>query len=147
MTHARQQIRERIASNVGALTTTGSRVFQSRVYNLEQSSLPALLIYSKSETDERDTFQTMDGLTRNLAVVIEGYANGASNLDDTLDTISEEVEIAVAADPTCNGLAKDCSLEATDIDFDGEGDSPVGVVRMTWAVLYRTTTTAPGTAI
>ena len=61
-----------------------------------------------TETDERDTFQTMDGLTRNLAVVIEGYAKGASNLDDTLDTISEEVEIAVAADPTCNGLAKEC---------------------------------------
>ena len=102
---------------------------------------------SDLETSERDTFQTTNGLARDLDVQIEGYARTATNLDDVLDTISEEVETAVAADPTVNSLALDCSLTATEIDFTGEGDSPVGLVRLTWTVRYRTATTAPGTAL
>ena len=47
--HVRQQIRERIGTTLTGLTTTGSNVFESRVYPLEDSKLPALIIYTKSE--------------------------------------------------------------------------------------------------
>ena len=50
--HLRQQIREQIGTTLTGLTTTGSNVFQSRVYQLEDSNLPALLIYTKSEESE-----------------------------------------------------------------------------------------------
>ena len=43
--HVRQQIRERIATTITGLSTTGSNVFQSRVYPLDVDSLPALLVY------------------------------------------------------------------------------------------------------
>ena len=44
--HLRQQIRERIGTTLTGLSTTGTNVFQSRVYQLEDSNLPALLIYT-----------------------------------------------------------------------------------------------------
>lgn len=149
MTHVRQQIRERIATNVTGLTTTGARVYQSRVYNLEAANLPGLLVYSNNETSERDTMGILanQDLDRTLELVIEGYASTASNLDDVLDLIAEEVETAVAADPTCNGLSKDLFLSETTISLTGEGDSPAGVLSLTFEVSYRTTTTAPGTAL
>jgi len=38
--HVRQQIRERLATDLTGLTTTGRRVYQSRVYSLEDGNLP-----------------------------------------------------------------------------------------------------------
>lgn len=146
MAHVRQQIRERIATNCTGLTTTGTNVFQSRIYNLESGNLPCLLIYSKSETSGRLTMQPTDSLNRDLDVVVEGYVR-ATTIDDTLDTISAEVEVAIASDPTCNDLAIDTFLSSTEIDYDGEGDQPIGVVRMTWSVNYETKTTVPTTAL
>ena len=121
-------------------------MFQSRIYNLESGNLPCLLIYSKSETSDRLTMQTTDSLNRDLDVVVEGYVQ-ATSIDDTLDTISAEVEVAIASDPTCNDLAIDTFLSATEIEYDGEGDQPMGVVRMTWSVNYETKTTVPTTAL
>ena len=147
MSHVRQQIRERIATNVTGLTSTASRVFQSRVYNLQSTELPGLLVYTTSEQSERDSFISSNGLNRVVDVVVEGYAKAASNLDDSLDTISAEVEAALAADPTCNSLSKDLALASTEIEYTGEGDQPIGLVRMTFNVVYRTTATAPTSAI
>lgn len=147
MTHARQQIRERVATVVTGLTTTAGRVYQSRIYNLEKTDLPCLLVYSRNEDSERDTHTSTNGLARNLSIVIEGYQKGASNLDDSLDTIAEEVETALGADPTLNALVKDQSIQASEIEYTGEGETPIGLVRMTFEVNYRTTTTAPGTSI
>ena len=115
MAHVRQSIRERIATNCTGLTTTGTNVFQSRIYNLESGNLPCLLIYSKSETSDRLTMQPTDSLNRDLDVVVEGYVR-ATTIDDTLDTISAEVEVAIAGDPTCNDLAIDTFLSSTEID-------------------------------
>jgi hypothetical protein len=56
--HVRQQIRERIATTITGLTTTGSNVYQSRVYPLDSVSLPALLVYTLSEGSEVDTMGT-----------------------------------------------------------------------------------------
>ena len=121
MTHARQQIRERVAGDVTGLTTTGSRVYQSRIYNLEKTDLPCLLVYSKNEDSERDTFRGTNGLARNLSIVIEGYQKGATNLDDSLDTIAEEVEEALGANATLNGLVKDLSIASTEAEYTGNG--------------------------
>jgi hypothetical protein len=92
MSHVRQQIRERIAANVTGLTTTGSNVFASRVYNISTSELPALLVYAISESSERDSFLSTNGLERSVDILVEGYATTSANLDSVLDTISAEVE-------------------------------------------------------
>ena len=64
--HIRQQIRERIATNLTGLTTTGTRVYQSRVYPLEDNNLPGLIIYTVSEESEPAVIGTDRLLDRKL---------------------------------------------------------------------------------
>ena len=94
--HLRRQIRERAATTLTGLTTTGSNVFQSRVYPMESAGLPGLCIYT---TDEAIEMQSMGGtrnVSRDLTLIVEGYATDSANVDDTLDQIGKEVEVAMS---------------------------------------------------
>ena len=86
--HIRQQIRERVATTLAGLSTTGSNVFQSRVFNLEESKLPAIIIYTKSEAGELLEMGSTRTLQRTLSLVVEAYVKAISNFDDTIDTIA-----------------------------------------------------------
>lgn len=147
MSHVRQQLRERAATTLTGLTTTGSKVYQSRVFPLGAANLPGLLIYTKSEDSEIVTMSGARTLLRNLSLVIEGYVKAVSNYDDTVDTIAKEVETAMGNDVTLNGLAKNSYLESTEIEYDGEGEKPVAVVSLTYTVEYMTKENAPQTAV
>ena len=50
--HIRQQIRERVGTTLTGLTTTGSNVYQSRVYNLEDSIREMITMWSKRNSNE-----------------------------------------------------------------------------------------------
>ena len=145
--HIRQQIREEFGTTLTGLTTTGSNVYESRVYPLENGSLPALIIYTKSETSEPIVIGTQRLMSRELSVVVEGYAKATSNFDDTIDTISNEVEAAIAADRTLDGLAKDTYLESTEIEFNSEGEKPLGYVSLTFLTNYYVKENAPDVAV
>ena len=144
--HVRQQIRERVGTVLTGLTTTGSNVYQSRVYPLSTSNLPGLLIYTLSETSEPDTMGVQQGVERLLTLAVEGYAKATANLDDTLDTICKEVETAIAGDTKLNNLARNAFLTSTEIQLNGDGEQPIGVATMTFEVNYRTINNAPDVA-
>ena len=145
--HIRQQIREYFGTNLTGLSTTGSNVYESRVYPIENSKLPALVIYTKSETSEPIVIGTDRVMSRELSVVVEGYAKATSNFDDTIDTISKEVEEAIAADRTLGGLAKDTYLESTEISFNAEGEKPLGFVSLTFISNYYVKEQNPDVAV
>jgi hypothetical protein len=145
--HIRQQIREKFGTTLTGLTTTGSNVFESRVYPLENTNLPALIIYTKSETSEPIVIGTDRVMSRELSVIVECYAKATSNFDDTIDTISKEVEVAIAADRTLDGLAKDTYLESTEIEFNAEGEKPLGYVSLTFLTNYYVKEKAPDVAV
>lgn len=136
MSHLRQLIRSNIVTTVTGLATTGSRVYQTRIYPLEQSKLPGLCVYTRSETTEYTTISPPRRQERTLDVVIEIYASATTNLDNTLDTVSAQIEEALAADLTRGGYAKDTKVIAFEADFDGSGEQPVGVGRLTVQVTY-----------
>jgi len=138
MSHVRQQIRDDIVTTLTGLTTTGSNIFRSRIFPLEETNLPALCIYTKSETSEYDTIGLPRSVNRILDVAVEAYVKGVSNYDNTLDTIAVEMEEAIAADITLGGLAKDAQITAFEADFAGDGEQPVAVGRFTVTVEYRT---------
>ena len=50
--HIRQQIRERAGTVLTGLTTTGSNVFETRIYPLKTQITSALVIYTKNEISE-----------------------------------------------------------------------------------------------
>lgn len=147
MSHVRQQIREYFGTNLTGLTTTGSNVFESRVYPLDNTRLPALLIYTKSEASEPIVIGTDRVMSRELSVVVEGYVKSTTNFDDTIDTISKEVEEAIAADRTLGGLAKDTYIESTEITFNAEGEKPMGYVSLTFISNYYVQEKNPDVAV
>lgn len=147
MSHVRQQIREQIGTTLSGLATTGSNVYQSRVYPLNESSLPALLVYSKAESSTITTMGAGLATERILNVTIEAYVKANLDFDDTIDTICAEIETAMGNDPKLNGKARFSYLESTDIEFDGDGENPVGYATMNYIVEYRTLQNAPETGI
>jgi hypothetical protein len=146
MSHLRQQIRERVASTLTGLTTTGSNIFQSRIYPMEQASLPGLIVYSVSESTMPVTMGAIRDMDATLTLAIEAYAIGA-NLDDSLDTICKEVQVAMYGDRTVNSLAKDLQLDSTTIVFAQDSDVPAGYATMNWSVNYQFAENNPEVAI
>lgn len=142
--HLRQQIREAAASIVGNLSTTSTRVFQSRVYNVQESELPCLLIMTNDEAVDIEN-SLLEAPARLLQLTVEGKAQATSDLDDTLDDVAEEVEVAMAADITMGGLTENVYLDGTSIQLTGEGDQPIGSVILNYIVSYRTPFGDPST--
>lgn len=138
MAHIRKSIRDNITTALTGLTTTGSNVFQTRFYPLAEAKLPALAIYTKSETTEYGTVHVPRTQIRTLDVTVEAYVSGNTNVDNTLDTIATEVEEALATDLTRGGNAKETKVISFDADFSGDGENPVGIGRFAIEVVYVT---------
>ena len=145
--HIRQQIREQVGSTLTGLTTTGSNVFQTRVYPLENTNLPALVIYTKSETSEPLVISANRIMSRELQLIIEVYVKQTSNFDDEVDKICKEVEIALSADTTINGLAKDSFIQSTEIEYNTEGEKPLSYGILTFLTNYYVDETRPDIAV
>lgn len=135
MAHARQQIRDQLKTTLTGLTTTGSRVFNSRVY--DHDALPSLAIYTLSE--ELGDEDLGNKQIRALNVVVEARAKATTNMDNTLDTIGAEVEAALFAsgDITLNGKCKEFNYDGADIELSGDADQPTGLLTMRFVALYR----------
>jgi hypothetical protein len=145
--HRRQAVREAIGTALTGLTTTGSRVFQSRVYPLETADLPGLLIFTGGETISPSTIHGPAVLERTLTVRVVGVARQTSNLDDTLDLIVKEVEIAVAG-MSIAGIATEITLTSIDEpELTGTSDQPTGQATMNFEVGYFTAENAPDVAL
>ena len=142
--HLRHQIRENVATTVSGLTTTGTRVFQSRVYPLEATNLPCLLVYTLSESVVYKSAGRPRQTLRTVQVVIEGVHALTADLDDKLDLICKEVEVAMCANVKRGSLAIDTRLEGTEITLvGGEGQKPMGSAKMSWLVEYSAREGAP----
>jgi len=145
--HIRQQIRERAGTVLTGLTTTGTNVFETRIYPLENTNLPALVIYTKNETSEPIVISTNRLMSRELELIVEVYVKQTSNFDDQVDKICKEVEVAISADTTLNGLAKDCFLQSTEIEYNTEGEQPLSYAVLTFLTNYYVQETAPDVAV
>lgn len=143
MPHARQSIREAVATALTGLATTGSRVFQSRMR--EQDTLPCLLV----ATNDESVSSNISGIQeRQLSISVTGVAKAASNVDDTLDTIASEVETAMQSAGTLGGLVDaPPALTLLSTSFDDSLEQPVGEVSLTFGCTYFTNAGAPGTTL
>ena len=150
--HVRQQIREAFAAQVTGLVTSGARVFQSRFYNMAETDLPGLKIYTEQEEiadNAGTTYQASPDLQRRtISLRCEAVARATANLDDTLDKMCNEVEKAIAANPTLGGLCKvQCWLVSTDINMDDGSDRPTGNAVMVWKIVVLTMSNTPDVAL
>lgn len=147
MAHVRKLIRDNIKTALTNLTTTGSNVYQSRVYPIGSAKLPGILLYNKSESVGYDTVSTPRLQTRVTEYDVEVYVKGTTNYDNTLDQICLEIEEALYTDLTRGGNALDTQITTFDSDFNGTGDQPVAVARLTVEVRYQVRENNPDVSI
>ena len=133
----RREIKERVATILTGLSSTGSNVFQSHVCPLENDDLPSLCIYTKDEEIEIGVTGDPRVYHSTMILIVDGYAQTFSNLDDQLDQIGIQVQVAMTEDIDTNNLVKDSYLSSVDISYSGEGTSPIGIIRHNYSVLYR----------
>lgn len=138
MAHVRKQIRDKVAtllaSNVGLVKR---RVYTTRVHPLNDSNLPAISVYTGSETSARLNAGVTD-MIRELSLEIDCYVKETSSFDDDVDAIAVQVEEAMAGNFTLDGLAKFTVLTSTQIQFDGDADQILGIAKLTYSVRYVT---------
>lgn len=133
--HARQQLRTALVTRVTGLTTTGPRVFASRMFPMAADSMPGLIVYTNDESSDDGSLGIPRLQHRTVSLSIEGYAKAANGLDDLLDQIAKEVETAISADPLLGGKARDCAIADTAFDL-GAADQNIGVIRMRYVAKY-----------
>jgi hypothetical protein len=138
MAHYRQQIREQVATTLTGLDTTGNNVFQSRIYNIEESKLPCICIYTVSETSEPISMSPPRSIEKVLDLVIEIYIKGLNSSSD-LETVLKEVKEKMFTDRLINNLAKDSYLTTQELTYNGEGDKNIAVGVLTYQVFYHHT--------
>lgn len=152
--HVAKQVLDAVVTACTGLTTTGSNVFRSRVHTMTESTLPALLIYSREDVfEEEEVGMQTDGNKGYhflLTLSIDAIEKDASETtaEDNLFEIRKEVQTALEADLTLSGKCKDLWLsEATVEDRTGAGDSPVLGMVMLWQFRYRIKQGTPDTVL
>jgi Zn-dependent M28 family amino/carboxypeptidase len=149
--HVRQQIRAAVAAAVTGLATTGTRVFASRVYPVAEGELPCLLITTGDEQAETANLAWRSAQRRELGIEVVALAQAASGVENTLDTIAEEVETALYATQSASTLAglllHPLRLDGIEVDLDGDGQRPTGALTLRLTATYETDAGVPGTAL
>jgi len=138
MAHYRQQIREQVATTLTGLDTTGNNVFPSRIYDIEESKLPCLCVYTTEESSEPISMSPPRSIEKILNLVIEVYVKGQNSASD-LETILKEVKEKMFTDRLINNLAKDSYLTTQELTYNGEGDKNIAVGVLTYQVFYHHT--------
>lgn len=149
MSHVRTQIRKAAAIALTGLATTGDNVFTNRRRPVGDDKLPCLLVYCGDEPRiEGVTTGNPKRLQRENKLIVKGVVKSSDTLDDTLDGIAAEVEVAIAANLTLGGLVRmGVWLEAIEVDETDELEKPAGVVVMTFSADYSTNSNAPEIAL
>jgi hypothetical protein len=84
---------------------------------------------------------------RSVNVEVVAVARAVADLDDTLDGICKEVEIALSMPLSAlAGIAKNVTLASTEIELTGGAEKPVGTATMTYVVEYFALENAPDVA-
>lgn len=143
--HVRKQIRKAVVAALQNLATTGSRVYESRVYPLSRAKLPGLLVYTTGEDSARE--DSPNESMRDLTLIVYGVARISEKLEDELDDIALEVEIELDTLGLA-GLAKIYhGIQGTIISMEADdADKPHGAIAMEFMYTYRTAAGAPDVA-
>lgn len=144
--HVRKQIRAAAVVALTSLTTTGARVYDSRVYPMQDADLPGLRVFTPEETSEPLEMGTTRARERTLTLGVDACVKANTGYADTAELICKEVEIALDANNTLGGLCKHIEPRSYGEDLSGEGEHPFVIARMKFTVVYHTRKGSPDVA-
>lgn len=142
MTHERKQIRDAVATMLLNKTAAGARVFVSRRAPIRPQDLPGITVYADSEeVDEGSTNSAPMEIKRRLEVSVDCWVNqGGSDatIEDTLDAMSLEVEVAMDSGVELQELCDTYWLASTELQSVLVGDKPIACAHLVYVVQYYT---------
>lgn len=139
MTHKRQDIREQVATT---LRTEFANVYTSRAKVLFEQDMPAVLVYTTTETIQKERWNT-DGfgnLFRDLEIAIEAVDIGKDDLDDKLDAMAETIEGLLDGWEMPNMKNAILRFKSTETDMSIDGNKIYGAIKLTFTITYQTET-------
>ena len=140
--HLHRQIREAVVTKLTGLTTTGSRVYANRLLPLPDATSATLLVTLDEETATQASFHTYPKYELELRLSVAAVCKASSGIDDTLDQVAKEVEVALADGITVGAV--NLPVFYTGMTFeDVLGDKPVGIKRMSFSVQFTAAANAP----
>jgi len=143
--HVRKQLRDQVAVLVTELTTYAVNVYKNRRYPVDSSELPCLIVQTGEEEIEILTIDYPAQQLRQEQLIISVIAETTVGMDDMLDEICKDIEIALAGNVS---IAKSFKLDSTSgIEPNVVGEKPVGVVDMRFMAEIYTLENAPFTAL
>jgi len=143
--HVRKQLRGQVATLVQSLTTYAVNVYKNRRYPVDSSELPCLIVQTGDEEIELLTIDYPAQQLRQEQLIISVIAETTVGLDDMLDEICKDIEVALAGNVS---IAKSFKLDSTSgIEPNIVGEKPVGVVDMRFVAEIYTLENAPFTAL
>lgn len=144
--HLHKQIRSATVTKLTGLTTSATRVYANRLQPMADANLPGLRIYLDDERAESLTIHAPVALSRELTLRVECCAKAVSGLDDTLDLMSKEVEIALSSGITVSPQTLIPVYFGMEFD-DEQSDKPVGVKRLRFSIPFTAMSNAPDVLI
>ncbi len=149
MANKRKLIREAIVQRlIDAGTTAGSKVYENRTRPVWEGSLPAINVWTESETPILIN-EAPKIYERTLIVVIEAYASARADIDDDLDALSNQIEAIFDNEDrfSLQGETSDIVYAGTEMGLIGTGSRETGVVRISYRVKYITRSGASGSSL
>lgn len=145
--HARRAIVNAAAAALAYRPTTGDRVYPGRSWPVSGESPPYLLVYARQERIDSATMTSNARKTmRLLDLIVEGVDTAQTDTDERLDTIAEEVELALLADRTLGGTCKDMTLAQTDLTVTADdNERRIAAIRLRFVAMYLTAANDPTT--
>lgn len=146
MDHPRKLIRNAVVSQlVGSATMfrtrATDRVVAARRQPWNTKRLPAIAVYTDTDDVSPESHDTAPlQLEREVDVMVEAAiatsAVAPEQIDDQLDDLARQIEIAIARDTQLGGVASYCRLASSEVTVLEHGDESIGVVRLSFRTRY-----------
>jgi hypothetical protein len=139
--HVRTQLSAAVRVAVTGLPMTMSNVFGFRVFPLQAYEMPALCVYTVSEDAEPLTIH-FPLYERTVELHVVGFTERNDMLDEDLDQIGKEVEIALAPGVTVSGKQVQLIYTRSEKDFEA-AEKTAGSIDMTFTAQLATAADQP----
>ena len=153
--HARQQIREAVATLLKVSPVTWGPVFETRVPS-SRAILPYLLVFSDGESVDSISVNSPGICLRDLNIVVAGRLklpgnNDTETVEDRMDALASEVETKLAFSALLATLTqlKSFRLASTEmvVVIDDQDSPQYAEVTLAFVARYATAEAAPTTLI
>jgi len=134
------QIRDAVSTALSGLTAS---VFVDRLYALERTDLPCVILSAADELVSQAGYGGGSMLDRSLTLNVTACVSTTGDFDAVANALQNDIEIALAADSSLGGKVTNVRLSGRNKTMNGDGDTPFCAITLNYVVTYRTMSNAP----